>query len=155
MRSALVIMFLFPSVAMADGYCFVCPKVAQPQVHIKNSVAVKNQHMRLLPLEEPQNNQQLDLALQRQYEIITSAINVADRIDQTNLFRRHRFQQNVANYNSSPVARREAVRYRSRTKVYTGYLKQSFSVNSEGHINYDLSQRQQPQQQYQQQSYGY
>lgn len=130
----LSILMLIPSVVLADGQCFVC----KPQVKIDDKVQVVTKQMNLIPLEIPEINVEQELALQRQWEIVTSTIPISGKLDHTNVFRRHRFRQNIADYNPSPIQQKQ-IQTRSVTKTYTGYLKQSFSVNSDGLVNFNLS----------------
>jgi len=132
MRYVTFILVMLPvSILFANDYCFVCKDKTQ----ISNNVEVIVQQQNVIPLEQQEYDIEQELALQRQWEMLSESISIAPRIDQTNLFRKHKFNQNIQNIKTKEI-QYSTVPSRVLKKRLTGYIKQSFSVNNRGIINF-------------------
>lgn len=122
--------------------CFVtCKKtiIIQPVVH--NKVDVKFRHLRLVDQVPEQTQDQIntELALQRQWEMLTSAIPIAPRIDQSQLFRTFQFRANLPPYPgpAQPIvdAGEQRVTHIRRTRILRGQADFSLRIEPGGNVN--------------------
>lgn len=141
---SLFVLFTFQTTAEACHRCgcFVtCKKtiIVQPVIH--NKVDVKFRHLRFVnQVPEPTQDQiNTELALQRQWEMLTSAIPIAPRIDQSQLFRTFQFRANLPPYPGPAQAVVDAgqqrVTYIRRTRNLRGLVDFSLRIEPGGNVN--------------------
>lgn len=122
----LVIINAIPSISISGDYYN-----QYNQNNHQITVVTRQESLTVLPTPEPDHTQPI---LDAQWRLVTDAIPIPEPIKQKDLFKRFSFRQNIGDQNPQPVQTQRLQQTRTVTKTYTGYIKQSVRVESNGSI---------------------
>jgi len=144
MKTILLALCVFVSAVSTADACHRCRCythcIYQAAPVVTNKVDVQFRHLRFVNQTPPVSQDEIntELALRRQWEMLTSAIPIAPPIDQRQLFRPFQFRDNLPPYRAAQQVQDEGyqeVRYVRRTKVYRGLVDFSLRVEPGGNVN--------------------